>query len=52
MSGRKAGWDYLWVLYKQKEDDGAKILASLPKEVHVERVYEEGDFDALGIGTA
>ena len=52
MEGRKAGWDYLWILYKQDTDETAKRLAAVPQEVHVERVYEEGDFEALGIGTA
>lgn len=44
----KKGWDYLWVEY-EKADDGSGNLTTQPKAVHVERVYDEGDFSALGL---
>jgi len=47
----KKGWEYLWVLYWDEEDTDAKVLVKRPKFVYVEKVYEEGDFADLGIGT-
>lgn len=47
----KKGWEYLWVRYEDVEDTAAKVLVKRPASVHVERVYESGDFSALGIGT-
>jgi hypothetical protein len=47
----KGGWDYLWVRYADKEDSAAKMLVKRPIAVYVERVYDWGNFAALGIGT-
>ena len=47
----KKGWEYLWVRYADDEDTNAKVLVKKPIGVYVERVYENGDFSGLGIGT-
>ena len=44
----KKGWEYLWVRYADVEDQ--KVLVKQPASVHVERVYESGNFALLGIG--
>jgi len=44
----KKGWEYLWVEY-EKADDGSNNLTARPKAVHVERVYDDGDFSDLGL---
>ena len=48
-SVNKKGWEYIWVRYADAEDQD--VLVKQPIAVYVERVYEEGDFAALGIGT-
>lgn len=45
----KKGWEYIWVEYG--EDESNNRLVKVPVSVHVEQVYEEGDFSGLGIGT-
>jgi len=45
----KKGWEYLWVRYADAEDAGANALVKRPVAAYVEKVYEEGDFSALGI---
>ena len=45
----KKGWEYLWVRYADAEDQN--VLVKKPIAVYVERVYDEGDFSLLGIGT-
>ena len=47
----KKGWEYLWVRYADDEDANAKVLVKKPIAAYVERVYENGDFSGLGIGT-
>ena len=47
----KKGWEYLWVRYQEAEDATAKMLIRKPIAAYVERVYREGSFSALGIGT-
>jgi hypothetical protein len=50
----KKGWEYLWVLFAEQEKDTSSNpprLVKRPKAVYVERVYDSGDFSALGIGT-
>ena len=47
----KKGWEYLWVEYQAKEDSTAHQKVHVPKAAYVEKVYEEGDFSDLGIGT-
>lgn len=43
----KEGWAYLWIEYEQK--DNTTQLTSRPKAVHVEQVYQYGDWDNLGL---
>lgn len=45
----KRGWEYLWVRYADAEDE--QVLVKQPIAVYVERVYDEGNFAGLGIGT-
>ncbi len=47
----KKGWEYLWVRYADDEDTNAKVLVKKPIGVYVERVYQDGDFSGLGIGS-
>jgi len=47
----KKGWEYLWVRYAEVEDEGAQVLVKRPIAAYVERVYDTGNFAALGIGT-
>jgi len=47
----KKGWEYLWVRYADAEDVTAKAIVKVPVAAYVEKVYEEGDFSGLGIGT-
>ena len=47
----KKGWEYMWVRYADSEDAAAKTIVKKPVAVYIERVYEEGNFAALGIGT-
>lgn len=47
----KNGWEYLWVRYQEAEDTSAKMLIRKPVAAYVERVYRDGSFSALGIGT-
>ena len=47
----KKGWEYLWVRYADEEDAGSSTLVKRPIAAYVEKVYENGDFSALGIGT-
>jgi hypothetical protein len=46
----KKAWEYLWVRYGTVADDYAKKLVKRPTSVHIERVYDSGDFSKLGIG--
>ena len=45
----KAGWEFAWVEYESVED--TKALATRAIAVHVEQVYDEGDFSLLQIGS-
>lgn len=47
----KLGWDYMWIRYADKVDSFAFCLVKRPLSVHIERVYEPGDFSDLAIGT-
>ena len=47
----KKGWEYMWVRYADAEDATAKAIVKKPVAVYIEKVYEEGDFSQLGIGT-
>lgn len=48
----KRGWNYLWVQYEDFDDTDAKSLAKKPIGAYEERVYDDGRFADLGIGTA
>ena len=41
----------MWVRYVDAEDATAKAIVKKPVAVYIEKVYEEGDFSGLGIGT-
>ena len=45
----KKGWEYLWVRYADAEDEN--VLVKQPIAAYVEKVYDEGNFAGLGIGT-
>ena len=47
----KKGWEYMWVRYADAEDAAAKAIVKKPVAVYIEKVYEEGSFAGLGIGT-
>lgn len=47
----KKGWEYMWVRYADSEDTVAKAIVKKPVAVYIERVHDEGNFAALGIGT-
>jgi hypothetical protein len=45
----KEGHEYLWVRYE--ETVGSSTLLKTPKHVYVNKVYKDGNFELLGIGT-
>lgn len=45
----KKGWEYLWVYYEDQLDATANIMVKKPIGVYVEKVYDDGDFDGLGL---
>ena len=47
----KRGWEHLWIRYHEVEDDSAHALTKRPVAVYVEKVYEEGNYGLLGIGS-
>lgn len=47
----KRGWEYLWVYYREYEDDASHRIIQRPFYAYVEQVYEYGNFGLLGIGT-
>jgi hypothetical protein len=46
---QKKGWHYLWVRYEPSVS-GSSLLQQ-PKAVYVSKVYQDGNFSGLGIGT-
>jgi hypothetical protein len=48
----KGGWDYLWVLYEEIDDDTSSKLISVPRAAYVEKVYMRSNFANLGIGVS
>jgi hypothetical protein len=46
----KKGWEYLWVVYEDFEDNTAMKLVKRPLAAYVEQVYPSTDFAVLGIG--
>lgn len=49
MSISKKGHDYVWVRYETTSQDNS--LIKKPKHVYVNKVYKDGNFSLLGIGT-
>jgi len=47
----KAGHDYMWINYQQEANSSTSQLYAKPIEVYVDKVYRDGDFSYLGIGT-
>ena len=47
----KYGWDYLWVRYIEKKDPSGKSRGPRPQAIYCEKLAEEANFAALGIGT-
>jgi len=47
----KKGWEYMCFRYQDAADTAAKAIVKKPMAVYVEKVYEEGNFAGLGIGT-
>jgi len=45
----KKGWEYMWVRYADTEDTTAKAIVKRPASVHIEKVYNNGDFSGLAI---
>ena len=45
----KKAHEYMWVWHDYDEDATAKALVLAPTAVYVERIWESGDFDLLGI---
>jgi len=48
---QKRGWDYMWVRYEDRDDTVAHGMVLIPTAVYVERVFNDGNFAQLGIGT-
>jgi hypothetical protein len=46
---KKEGWQYMWVVYEDKESSGS--LVKRPRFVFVNDIYEKTDFGQLSIGT-
>jgi len=47
--GQKRGWDYMWIRYGSTVTNGYSIQT--PLSVHVNQIYELGEFSRLSIGT-
>ena len=45
----KRGFDYLWRLMEKTEDATTHELKTTVKQINVERVYPEFDFDVFGL---
>jgi len=45
----KLGWDYIDVVYRDKDDPESKSMIRVPKSVRVLQIFEEDDFNKLGI---
>ena len=48
----KKGWEYLWVLYREAEDEDAKALVQRPIAAYVEQVLLLDTFADLQIGSS
>lgn len=47
----KRGWDYVWAYYERQEDESNHLMVMRPIAAYIERVYRDGNFALLGIGT-
>ena len=47
----KRGHDYLWVRYSKGVSDDGKVVIPVAEAVYVGKVYRDGNFTALGIGS-
>lgn len=47
------GWHLVWVFYEHDDQETSvgKFLVIKPRAAYVERIFDEGDFSTLGIGT-
>lgn len=45
----KGGWEYLWVAYSPVPDKNR--ITMQPDSAYVERIYDEGDFTKIGVGS-
>lgn len=45
----KKAFEYMWAFHDYEEDAAASALVLAPTAVYVERIFESGDFAALGI---
>jgi hypothetical protein len=52
LSVNKKGHEYLWVVYKNENDSETVSMVKKPKYAYVNKVYRDGDFSSLGIGTS
>lgn len=52
LSVNKKGHEYLWVVYKNENDSETVSMVKKPKYAYVNKVYRDGDFSLLGIGTS
>jgi len=46
----KKGHDYIWFPYEEEEDETANRLRKKAIGAYVEKVYQDGDFELLGLG--
>lgn len=45
----KRGWDFMWIHYEDATDATAFFPVKKPKYVYIDQIYEESDFEQLGI---
>ena len=46
----KGGWDFMWIYYEDESDAEALFATKKPKYVYVDQIYENANFNELGIG--
>ena len=51
MSITKKGHDFIWFQYADTRDANLVNVVKRPVFAYVEKVYEDGDFSLLGIGS-
>jgi hypothetical protein len=45
----KKGWEFMWIHYEDAVDATALFPVKKPKYVYIDQIYEESDFEGLGI---